>query len=241
MAGSAVNLTLTVIDNFNGATATATVTNTAGEVVNVYTSPFTGYPGSLPAWTLSGTRAGDGTLTLNLSPGYYWAYAMADQMELSNLVYFQVSSSAEAWATLVRRAIRARILTLGLPIADVYEQWTPDESNVTFPCVMLTVENVMETREQVMSLRTDIGRPTRVMICDRQDKYDHARLPDYEMWRQKIERSFSEQQLFVAGVQTVVCKIEYDAIVQPELPKYQFMVSEFVIRTITREPRGFGS
>jgi hypothetical protein len=126
---------------------------------------------------------------------------------------------------------------LGLPCG-VYEQWTAvDVSNVVFPAIILSVEGVSESDESTLSSADDIGFPVRVSIIDRQDDYDHGTLPDYEGWRHLIDRAFRKQQL--PGVpESVQCKVEYGDIGNPNLPKFQYLVSEFVIRHVMRLYRG---
>jgi hypothetical protein len=62
--------TLSLTDSGDGVHATATVSGSdTGTTNNIYTAKY-----GTTAWTLSGTRTGNGTVTLTLDNGSYWAY-----------------------------------------------------------------------------------------------------------------------------------------------------------------------
>lgn len=138
----------------------------------------------------------------------------------------------------IRAAVKLRIegLTFTVPLlGGVLEEWTPDDSEMDFPCIILTHSNTSPTEEQTIVGTRDIGYPVRVMICDRVSQYDHSAMPDYDDWRFTIENAFANQRL--PGVtQSLECTIEPDALVNPNLPQYERMVSEFVIRCKVRVP-----
>lgn len=232
---------LVVTDNGDG-TIDYVVNGVSGATYNVYYAPLSALPD--PDWTLLDQVTEGDTNTAPLPNGYYFGYAYnLYGTDFAPPVYFYVTSTDEAVATRFRAAIKARIQLLaldGIASDRIYEQWTPDETNLDYPCIVLTPQNVRETVRANFTNTSDIGRPCRVLICDRVDKLEHDKLPRYELWRQQIERAFSEQQL-PAPFENVICKIEHDAIIDPHEPAFQMMVSEFAIRGIMREPRGLGA
>lgn len=232
-------ITLTITDNADGTGATATVAGSGVGTANVVTvGKATGLTGPL-SFVAGGSRTGDGAVTLAVAGGLWWALLKTDGA-FSALAYFSASDGAAAVATRVRRAVcdTLRLLTIQ-PAERVYEQAFPDPKNVTFPCILATVDGVQESDEQALSTRDDVGRPVKVQIFDRRSKNDHARLPTWETWRQAAERCFRNQQL--AGVpESVRCKIEPYVILDPNLPAFEHMASGFVVRAICREPRGVG-
>lgn len=232
-------MTLSIVDNEDGTTATATITGTLGDTVSVYTGRVNGQLGAVPM-TLAGSRVGDGNLTLTLSRGYFFAYAITPSQARSDLTYFKVTDGQDAVATRIRAGVVATMKLVPIPCCvNIYEQMFPDESNVSYPCIVCTVDGVQETDESSLSTVDDFGRPVKVLIADRVDKYDHEQLPNYENWRQALIRCFVNQQ--IPGVpESVRCKIEPYVIIDPNLPQFQHMVSGFVIRAVTREPRGVG-
>jgi hypothetical protein len=118
-----------------------------------------------------------------------------------------------------------------------HEQIIPDETNVRFPCGILTVDGLSETFVPKLSGKDDWIRPVKVMICDRCDQYDHGRLPDYELWRERLMRSVNQQR--VPGLpESLITTVEPLIIVDPNMPKFQFLVSGFIVRAQTREARG---
>lgn len=80
--------TLSVADNGNG-TATATIsTSSTGSSNSVYLANDVG-----DAWSLEGSRTGNGTVTLTLPPGRYFAYVQSilnDQSANSVVVLFRI-------------------------------------------------------------------------------------------------------------------------------------------------------
>src|SRR5262245_20526508 len=63
-------LSLTLSDLADGTGATATVAGADNATVTVYTMAA-----GASSWTSSGSRTGNGTLALSLSPNYYFGYA----------------------------------------------------------------------------------------------------------------------------------------------------------------------
>ena len=85
---------------------------------------------------------------------------------------------------------------------------------------------------------SDIGHPVRVMIMDRVSKYDHAAMPDYDDWRDRIWKRFDNKRL--PGVpEAFTCEIEPDSISDPRGVQYSEMVSQFIIRVTAREGTGY--
>jgi len=114
------------------------------------------------------------------------------------------------------------------------QEWTPDDSETDFPCVILTHENTSQTKTQAIVGTSDIGHPVRVMIMDRVSKYEQDKMPDYDDWRNRIWKKFDNKRL-VGVPEVLTCEIEPDTISDPRSPQYQEMVSQFIIRVNTRE------
>lgn len=231
---------LTITDNADGTGATATVAASSG-ANTVYTGRVAGSVGTV-AFTLSGSRTGDGAVPLSLSKGMYFAYVL-NSGGLSNFVYFAVTdqgAAGDAVGTRCRRAVVDTLALLGIPpVGKIYEQIVPDESNVKYPCTIVTTDGLQETEQQVMNNRDDVGHPVKVMFCDRHDKLDPEKLPTYERWRELGQRCFRSGGL--AGVpEILICSIENYVIVDPNVRIFQRMVSGFTVRARCREPRGIG-
>lgn len=65
---------IAIVDKGDGTGAVATISGTGGAAVSVYIAPVVAAPANL-SFTLAGSRTGDGTVPLALSPGSYLAYA----------------------------------------------------------------------------------------------------------------------------------------------------------------------
>lgn len=148
---------------------------------------------------------------------------------------------ADAVATRVRAAIKARLLLLDLPEIDgrVYEQFYPDDSAATYPCVFLTLEGQSEQEVESTALSDYVAYPVRVMIADTHHPGDHTMLAAYEKWRELIAAAFRNHQL-AAVPESVRCRIEPLVIADPSLPMYQHFVSGLVVRAVCKVPRGLG-
>lgn len=89
--GAIASPTLAVADNGDGTGAVATITGSEnGSVTN------TVYVWDGDSWEDSGDRTGNGTVSLSLAIGKYWAYVQSDDgasFSLSNLVRFAVTDS----------------------------------------------------------------------------------------------------------------------------------------------------
>lgn len=228
-----------ITDNGDGTGATATVTGSGVGVSNVVTVfRATGQTGEMTGTPHS--RTGDGTISLPVELGQWFAYATSGGAA-AGVFYFAASDVTLAVATRVRRAIKNTLELLSLPPAQrVYEQMYPDERNIAFPCALVTVEGLSETVAQSFSQRDDIEHPVKVEIADRHGKNDHKMLPTYERWREAFARCFVAQQL--AGVpESVTCRVDFNIIIDPNLPNYDHVVSGFIVRAVCREPRGVGA
>lgn len=232
--------TLAVADNGNGTGAVATVTGSAALSVNqVYGFKLNGAPGAV-AGTLYGTRTENGTVALSVGNGVWLFYLLSDGA-YSGGYHTAVTDGSLAVATRCRKAVTEtlRLLTID-PAQRVYEQAFPEPSNVKFPCILTSVDGEQETDESGLSTRDDVGRPVKVGIYDRWSRRDHGKLATWEAWRQACERCFRNQQL-IGVPESKICRIEPFVIVDPNLPQFEFMVSKFIVRCVTREPRGVGA
>lgn len=120
----------------------------------------------------------------------------------------------------------------------VYGQMLPDESNVTFPCVIVTSEG--EREELLPGTSESIRRvyPYRVFIADRHGTRDHARDAQYRSWRRAILETFHQKRALIDLVPGCYwCEVAPEVVYDQKLPQYQHVVSGMVVRCYTTEPR----
>lgn len=87
---------MTVVDNHDGATALATITGSSVTAVNHVMTSVVSVAGT--TWVDSGNRTGNGTVTLTLSPGRYWAQVKSvgpSGTSYGNVMFFTVSPFAD--------------------------------------------------------------------------------------------------------------------------------------------------
>ena len=157
--------TLAVADVADGATATATISSSSGGANIVYTQNVDGTLGS-GTWTNSGSRTGDGTVTLTLSKGYYWSYCTTGGTTLSNLVYFQVTSGLDAVIDRCYDAVKATLQLLNLPCTTrVYDSQYALTPLVQYPCIVMTTEGARQTDEAAMKAAIEGSEDEAVVVA----------------------------------------------------------------------------
>ncbi len=233
-----MSVSLIAVDNVDGSGITATVAGAGGsDSLSVYFQPAA--QRGRPDWALGGTRTGNGTVTLSVPAGYYWLHCVdAVGPQISNIVYQLASDDTLAVHERLIMALKATIQSLTLvgnpPVID---QMFPNESVITLPCILLTVEDMQETQPGTLTGKDDIGYPVRVSICDRNDGMVSVNRAKYLLWRQQIFRAIRNTRL-PAVAESAMVFVEPAPIVDKALPQYQFLVSSMVARCISREFRG---
>lgn len=241
-----MSLSLSVVDNHDDSGATATVAGTASGLVTIYTQLNTG-EANVNGWELTATITGDGTVQLVLAVGNYFAYAI-EGTTLSPVFYFGVTSGAFAPQTQCRAGIKARLLLMnfvGLPgklssiNGRIYEQYRPDYTKVSlYPCVLLTIDGVLDSKKDATSNRDFVWYPCRLEIHGHSNPIAQELLPYYERWRYQITQAF-ECNAPLAGVDTsILSRVEPYQIADERLPEYQKVVSAMIIKTYCSVPRG---
>jgi len=131
---------------------------------------------------------------------------------------------------------------------NVFTQLNFDESNIKYPCVLLTCEDETEEDDDATSFEEDgVIYPVRILICDRvSTRWQNSRA-DYLRWRWTIQQTLLGLPAGVQGASFLPDVPEcwdirlrrlkvYDA----KLPQYQFMVSGLVALCRTMTPRWRG-
>jgi hypothetical protein len=249
---------LAMLDNKDG-TVTAKITATNPSANNVvYTSPADTTVRAA-VWTNRGNRQGDGSLTFSLPAGMYWAKMLSTissplQQAIAPLVMFGATSGL---TDVHEQCVLATIShlqginfngtvtsTSGVVTVNgvgVTDGLVPIDEFLTFPCIMVTAENVSENYAGMTNARDDEGFPVRVTIIDQSDMVTSsamaARRPKYTKWREQIERAFSRQRL--GGVPDIFDSfVEPGPIVDGKLPEQQYVVSGMTVRFMERIGRG---
>lgn len=246
-----MTLALSLVDNQDGTGAVATISGSAGGANTVFTQRVD-LVQNAGVWTSSGTRTGDGTVSLALSPAYYWAYVQnvnGGVTTFSPLVYFLASRASQAELTRYLNALQGTIQTLTLnglatppgniPAARVYRFDTLCEEIMllmVFPCVVISTIGA----EQYLggtNARDDIGFPGLVSIIDRRSPHDATGKDSYYLWRQQISRAIRHQRL--AGLsEFFTTEVEPRDINAWKPPENEVYYSAQLFRGKTRDPRG---
>ena len=234
-----MSLLLAIADDATTPTGiVATISGSSGGSVTLFTRNVDGQL-TAGTWTNSGSRAGDGTISVPLPKGYYFAYAQ-DGANITSPAYFQATDGLTSVLGRCVAAVKSTLQLLNLPCTQrVYDSLHANSPLVQYPCVVLATDGTRQSDESALNGRDDLGQPVRVLVKDVCLKFDDANRELYRQWRQAITRCFINQRL--AGVpESVRNKIELGevAIVESRAPQ---VVLELTVRAVTREVRGVGA
>lgn len=243
---------LSMADNGDGTGGVATISAAdSGASITVYSQTVNGELGT-NSWTARGSRAGNGTVSVAPSSGYYWwqaTAATAGGVAISNLVYQPLTSGAEAVLHRLLQAVRARIQGLALASilnASVVVRKVPSERNVgaaqavKYPCVQIAALGAERIDpHQGTNQKDDVGYPILVTLLDKEnDQSPTTNLARNLLWREKIIRAFRQQRP-VGVPECFTCAVEPAAIVDPATWLAQSLwSSSLVLRFTSRESRG---
>lgn len=241
---------LVVIDHGDNTGATATVTGAAlGSLNAIYVQHFGGEFGS-GTWASAGSVSNNGSVSLNLAVGHYFAYAassLGGSTANSNVVYFAVTDGLESIHTRCLAAAQARVRSLalaGLPNSAVVIEKLPVTRNLAsgigLPAILLSPHRAAMPSTAGTNSLDDVHYDVLVTILDRdnQEPTLQANLDRHLLWRQKIARAFRNQRL--NGVPEVInAEVEPAEGLLDEAWKRELMTSAVLLRFTSRESRGF--
>jgi hypothetical protein len=245
--------TLAVADEANGGGIVATVTGgSAGATHTLYRQPVDGELGTAN-WVSTGSRAGNGTISVTVPAGYYWFVVEASlngQIAGSNLVYLAVTDGADDIQARVVAAVTARIQLLDLDgIAAVYgDEVDPWSQDLELPAVVVTDLDETIVQEGGTTGHDDYLHPVYVVfrVSDGHSKVmvvDGAEVNSANQirkWAGTVMRSFQSQRL--PGVSEVQwCEVEPAEVIAERDGQPESVFSALRIRARTRESRGFGA
>lgn len=251
--GGAINTpVLAVADAADGTGGTATVSNATGGTTNtLYVGQWGGGVGGV-SWVSEGSRSGNGTITMTLTPGYYWGKVRSSDGTSavdSDSVYFRITDADDevSISYQYQLAVQARIQSLALSgisngnIAIKKLPW--HRAADTYPQIIITgylPESI--PRGAGTNLRNDVGYPVTVTIlaADNQDlTTNHER---NLRWRQRIIQACIDNQInpSIGSGNTAqrICTVEPNTVVVPESFANNVFHSSFVLRFTARQARG---
>jgi hypothetical protein len=249
-----LTLSLTAIDNQNNTGLTGTITGSdSGSVNTVYASVVNQGDDNL-TWSPVGTRTSDGTLNLNVAPGYYFFYAsglVGGILTLSPPIIAVASIAVLSIQHQCELAIQAKIQTLQLiglstPPGHLLPQQVYRFDTVMsdqlllemqYPAIAVTPAHLPEAIDGRLTGKDDVGYPVQVLIIDRAAPYQQGLADTYKLWRQQIIRAIRFQRL-VTVPQVMKVVPEPQAILDWQPSKLDYVYSAVVFRAVNRETRG---
>jgi hypothetical protein len=130
-----------------------------------------------------------------------------------------------------------KIANIGTP-PRVYIVRYPNEFQVTFPAVFVSVEGESERPDERVNVGTDWDYPTRVFYADQDITNTRAKISAELAIRQQLIDAFHMQTPFLAAVPSVYqCKVVPNVIYDATIPTYQHIVSGMVIWSKMRNVR----
>lgn len=137
-------------------------------------------------------------------------------------------------------AVADVIRGLDLPIigSRVYVVRYPNEMQIDFPGVFVSIEGETEQPDERVNEATDWDYPTRVFFADQRTSNDRARIRQELAWRQQLIDAFHMKTPFLDTLPNVYrCKVVPNVIYNPQLPAYQHIVSGMVVWSKVRVER----
>lgn len=233
-------LTITAVDNATIPSGiTVTVSGSGGGNITVY-AMLAG--DTATGFYQAGTRIGNGTVNIPVNPGYYFLYAK-EGATLTLVLAVMATNGLGAVLTAIRAALKGIVDTIalttpaGTPLT-VIAQWTPDDTNMQYPALVLTQHNTRPTREYKVVGTADKIYPTRMMLLDRVSRYDASMLPAYDLWRERITNRCDGIRLQGAGT-VLITSIEEDLYTDQPMESYELMISQWVVNAKSRESIGY--
>jgi hypothetical protein len=121
----------------------------------------------------------------------------------------------------------------------VYASRYPDDRQMTFPCIVVSVEGETEQLDERVNVGTDWDYPTRVFFADSDRANTRAKLKQELTWRQQLADAFHMKTPFLGLLPDVYrCKVVPHVIYDSQQPNYQHVVSGMVVWSKVRVVRG---
>jgi hypothetical protein len=233
-----VPITLTITDAGNG-TGTATIAGSSG-TNTLYKSAWSAGSGQV-AWTLVGSRSGDGTIAL--TGAGVWVWKLENSVATDAEVVFQAitDSSSDSVMSRVLTAVVTGIEALslsGITNANIKRQWRPQAyPGDTYPLVTVCPAPLGESMPSHLTGTDHIGYPVLVSIMDNMNQDIDENLQRNLLWRERIIKAFRHQGLSSIA-EVLTCEVEFHAIVSPTWYAKNLWYSAFVLRFLARQSRG---
>jgi hypothetical protein len=238
---------LAVADDGDNTGATATITgSSAGSANVVYTRAVSGGIGST-AWVNSGNRTGDGTVSLALAAGYYWARVestLNSQVVNSNVVYFVVTTGDDPVFSQCLDGVLARLQGMtfaGLNTANFTRRKLPWNRKLTAnevkPGAFITPAPERQDSRAGTNQRDDVGYGVAIVVVRVSNKDLISNEDATLLWRQQINKAFRNQRLD-GVVENWKCEVEPGSVFNSSLFGDGYDVFSMTVRCWCRETRG---
>jgi hypothetical protein len=238
-------VTLTIVDNQDGTGGVATVAGSGVSATNtLYRLGFDGTPASR-AYTLVGSRTGDGTIAIGVTGHYLFTLTTTGEAGFGVGVHQVLTSPTLSQYERVLDAVVTRIVSVGIarfPVEKVKRVWNPrDEFGTSFRPPLIMVAPIGDEKEVGPLLNTDnIVYPVVVAILEKQDGDNVANISSSLLARQRIGDSLRNQRLpGVPEGENIV--VDYKATADYEAFKKNALLSGMILYVNCRKQRGLGA
>ena len=241
---------LTITDDANGTSVTATVSGSAVTDTNtVYKHTWTGVTGTL-SFSSAGSRVGDGNISISTGVGtWLWLLeSVTTGLVKTNTVVFQnstdSSSAGESVLSRILTAVKTQIVALnlsGISSSDVIIRWMPRQlaSSVDpLPNITICPAPLPVSSPNYLTATDHVGYPVLIVAKSLASQDYDINIARNTLWIEKIMREFRFQ-----GIDTIVecstCIPEPKAIIDPSwFHKDNILYHAVVMRFVCREGRG---
>lgn len=133
--------------------------------------------------------------------------------------------------------------TLTIAAAQCYLQMVPDQKSITLPCLDVTVDGLQEEEGDGNFEEAEVIYPVNALILDRNSDDYQTPLPNYLAWRRRWMKALRDWPAGIAPAvlatlpEVAMVEVRGNLVIDPQLPKYQWVVSGFTARFTTFEAR----
>jgi hypothetical protein len=241
-------ISITAADSQNGGGLVITVAGSSGGSVSCYYQAA-----DQTAWTLLGTRTGNGTISGTVTSGKtYFLYGL-DGTTLSAVISSVVTAAADAVQERILAAVTSQLQAVatagGFPgSGSIFPALTADNIirqdvlevealTSNYPCIVVVPGSNESIGSDEMTQTDDVTYPVMCIILNTHDMTDQDYKKFYLKWREVISRKFRYQR--VSGVtESRTTLIQYPQIFEAMQGQYAQFKSGIQLSAVCRETRG---
>ncbi len=234
-----MTLALAIADAGDGSGGSASITGSAGGSANiVYYALFTGDMGTI-AWTVGGSRVGDGSIALAL-PARFYVFQLTSNGAIGPAAYKNFTNSADSIHKRILDTVALRVASTGvLGSSSIFTKWIARAEDIDLSHLPLIAVSPIgnETYKGQLNTKDDVVYPVWVVYVGKQNQDSVANLNTVTMFREKVSKALMKQ--YLVGVPEVWdCDLLPDMVFDPRKFLQNYLSSTLPFGFTARRSRG---